>query len=130
MMLSTLQRVIGWYYLLTPMFLVADLFFGVAVRVSLVEPRLRYLYYLVCFGAGILGRLVPRFAPMIGLVESSLNLALLMVGIMLPVFLAPGLDPEVGQMVVANGERLGNFLLAGGMLILGFQASRRGLEGD
>lgn len=78
------------YYLATPLFFLADVVMGLSVRVSaLGNPGLRYLYYAFALGCGILARTRPRMAPFVGIAESSLNVLLLVLSIMLPVFQLP-----------------------------------------
>ncbi len=106
------------YYLATPLFFLADVVMGLSIRVSaLGDPGLRYLYYAFALGCGIVARTKPRAAPFVGIAESSLNVLLLVLSIMLPVFQLPA-----GEAVTApiSGLGLANFALSGTILVASF----------
>jgi hypothetical protein len=96
---------IAGYYLATPAFAAADLVFGLPVRVAgLAEPAHRLAYYAVVFALGLLCRYRPGSAPFVGMTESSVNLLLLLVAILLPIWslpeaLASGAPVSAGTML-------------------------------
>ncbi len=129
------QRLVEAYYLATPLFFAADLGMGLSIRVSaLGDPGLRYLYYAFALGCGIVTRTRPRVAPFVGIAESSINVLLLVLSIMLPVFQLPDqlLAGEAVTMPI-SGLRLANVALSGTILVVSFhlhQAAILSRHGD
>lgn len=86
----TLRRWVTGYYLATPLFAVADLGFGAAVRVPAVLPTSgRLAWYGAAFALGLLCRARPGTTPWVGMLESAGNLTLLLLSILLPVWSLP-----------------------------------------
>lgn len=116
-------RWIQGYYLASPVFFLFGLWWGVEVRVTFItEPGPRFLYYLVLSGLGLLAHFRPRSAPWVALGESALNLLLIMLWILLPIY-ALADDPlgaEALRVPYTPVQVLVNGLLAGGFFILGF----------
>jgi hypothetical protein len=81
-------RLLQLYYCGTPIFLLLDLLFGANIRVTALEyyPVLKYGYYLLCLGCGILTWIVPPLSAVVGLIESSVNILLLILGVLGPYF--------------------------------------------
>lgn len=79
-------RWIPAYYLATPLFAAADGLFGANVRAAgLAEfPEVRALYYVVCLGCGIASWRLPRWGSFLGIAESSVNLLVLCLSVLLP----------------------------------------------
>jgi hypothetical protein len=71
------------YYLGTPLFWLLDYWFGVRIRVAFLDdlPALRYGYYLLCFGIGIIAIQAPRYASRLAFFESAANLGLIIVSV-------------------------------------------------
>ena len=71
-----------FYYILTPLFLITELIWGVRVRVPLIlaSADLRYGYYGVCFVCGVLCYFRRKLIPVVAVVESTINIALLCSG--------------------------------------------------
>ncbi len=85
-------RLIEAYYLATPLFFLVDIFLSFPIRVSaLADPGLRYLYYAFALGCGVASRVRPKVGPYVGLAESSLNILLLVLSVMLPIAQLPDL---------------------------------------
>ncbi len=83
-------RLIEAYYLATPLFFLVDVFLSFPIRVSaLADPGLRYLYYAFALGCGVASRVRPKVGPYVGLAESSLNILLLILSVMLPIAQLP-----------------------------------------
>lgn len=110
------------YYLATPLFGVADLGFDVPVRLSTVLPHnARLAYYAAVFLLGVLCLLRRGATPWVGMLESSGNLLILLLGILLPVWNLPlavagGGAPDMGF----SAWNLGNALVAGLALTMSF----------
>jgi len=116
-------RWIQGYYLASPLFFLIGLWWGVEIRVTFIpDPGQRFIYYLVLSALGLLAHFRPRSAPWVALGESSLNLLLIILWILLPIYtLADGVM-ESGDIGVpyTPGQVLVNGLLAGGFFLLGF----------
>ena len=71
------------YYLSTPLFWLLDFWWGVHVRVAFLDdlPVLRTGYYLLCFGIGIIALRAPGYASRLALLESAMNLGLIIVSV-------------------------------------------------
>jgi hypothetical protein len=112
--------IVRWYFALTPIFAVIDLAFGVSVRAAWI-PSIgwRVAYYGFAMGCFLLMRSRPGWTPWIGLGESSVNMLLLLLSILGPLFALPAAI-EAGE-PIAYGfgpERLVNVLLSGCVIIL------------
>ncbi len=68
-----------FYYILTPLFLVPELIWGIKIRVPLIlaSAGLRYAYYGVCLACGVLCYFRKKATPVVAIVESTINIALL-----------------------------------------------------
>ncbi len=111
------------YYAATPLFFLLDTLAGVNVRVAALDewPALKYAYYALCMGCGVLTTARPNLASLVGLAESSVNILLLILGIMLPYFRVIRALGE-GQ-PVTNPFTTGvlvNFVLSGTVALVAF----------
>ena len=126
----TAIRWIQGYYLSSPVFFLIGLWWGFEVRVTfLPDPGIRFLYYVVLSGLGLLSHFKPKLAPWVALVESTVNLLLIFLWILLPIYsLAEG-GLEGGALGVpyTPGEVLVNGALAGGFFVLGFYRAQGAL---
>ena len=110
------------YYLVTPAFAVADLVFHAPIRVAgLADPAWRLAYYAVVFALGLLCRARPGATPFVGITESTVNLLLLFIAILLPIWSLPdallaGAPVEAGL----SGTKVVNALLSGTALVMSF----------
>jgi hypothetical protein len=74
-------RLVWAYYIATPLFFIMELLWGISLRVPvLLAVPLRYVYYLFCFVCGAICYFRPRVTPVIGLIESTVNIALVFLG--------------------------------------------------
>jgi len=89
---------LNFYYILTPLFLVMELIWGVRVRVPfiLASAALRYGYYGMCFLFGLLCYFRQKLTPLVAIFESTINIALLISGFYLTV-LNSGIDFAEGK---------------------------------
>jgi hypothetical protein len=116
-------RWIQGYYLASPLFFLAGLWWGMEVRVTFIpDPGWRFLYYLVLTSLGLLSYFLPRVAAWVALGESSLNLFLIMLWILLPIYALPGDALGAGPVSLpyTAGQVLVNGLLAGTFFLFGF----------
>lgn len=118
------------YYLATPLFAAVDLVLGEPVRVAALDAQgWRYAYYGVAFGLGLLCWMRPRVAPLVGIVESSANLLLLLLSVLLPIWTLPGDVAAGGGVDLAFGAaRIWNVAIVGAALILSIKRSERELH--
>jgi len=119
---------IVWYYAATPVFVLLDALGGVSVRATALDhaPGVKYLYYAFCLACGVVTTRWPPLAPPVGIAESSVNILLLVLGIMLPYFDAIRAIGE-GRPVTNpfTPSVLANFVLSGGVWIAAFYRSSR-----
>ncbi len=113
-----MSRVIQFYYLATPAFYAIDALFGLNVRVAFLEhwPAGKTAYYLIAFTLGIIAWRRPARAAQIGLLESSSNVALLILSVLVwygGVLDAAGSD--FGMPASVAPEALVNFVLTAAM---------------
>ena len=120
------MRWVAGYYLATPVFAVADLGFGVPVRVAAVLPESsRVAYYAAAFALGLVCRARPVATPWVGMLESATNLLILFLSILLPIWgaadaLATGTPLEVGFTPASAA----NAFISGSAMILSFRRSQ------
>lgn len=117
------RRVGAWlraYYLSTPVFFLLDLGLGIRVRAAFFgSTGLRYAWYGLALACGLASWAWPRLTEPIALTESTANLALVILGIMLPIY-------AVQDQILAGGpieapytvEEVLNAGLAGLVLVL------------
>ncbi len=115
------------YYLATPVFAVLDLGFGVPVRVwALHDPEQRAVYYAIVILAGLLCWSRPKVAPWVGMLESVVNLFLLMLAVLLPIWSLPDALQSGGPLPRPLGAlALVNVALSGTILVTSFQRGSR-----
>ena len=123
------RRVFELFYLATPAFAAMDLALGVPARAAgIPSAGWRLAYYAMLMGCWWVCRFWPRGAPVVGLCESSVNLLLLLLSILLPVW-------SVGDQFVATGSTelvfgVGvwwNVAISGPMLILSIKSNEKAL---
>jgi len=119
----TRDRWIRWYYLATPLFAGLDLALGASIRAAgIPSPAGRAAYYAFALGCGLLLRWRPRWTPFIGIGESAVNLFVLLLSVLGPLFLLPAAVAEGAEPAFTFGlGRIVNVLLSGAVLIWSFQ---------
>ncbi len=125
-------RLLHLYYLVTPAFAILDLVLGASFRAAgIASPAWRAAYYAFALGCWVAMRRWPRATPLIGIGESSVNLLLLVLSVLGPIFAAPGVIAAGGEPALAFGAgKLVNLLLAGSILVLGFQRHQTALAAN
>ena len=118
-------RFLQGYYLGTPVFIILDLAFNAPIRVSFVESLwLRGLYYLACVVCGLVCYTRPASAPWIGIGESSINLLLLILSVMIPIYNVAEAAAVGGEIVLPyTASTMMNVLICGSVLVLTFHRS-------
>jgi hypothetical protein len=114
------------YYWITPLFVVLDWVWGVSVRAAFL-PRFehRLAYYVLCLLCAVVCQREPGAAPYVGLGESSVNLFLLLLGIMLPIWqTSDAILAGAALPALMSPAKLVNAMLSGGMIIVSFHRSQ------
>ncbi len=113
-------KIIRIYYLATPVFFILYYYFDINLRVSIPGAGVYwfYLYYLSCFIASFVVFKNITIGSLFSLVESSINIFLLILSIYLPVI-------NIGQNVENVNPGIGfseliHFIIAGFILIQSF----------
>ena len=109
--------------LASPLFFLLGLWWGFEVRVSFIpDPATRFFYYVLLSGLGLLAYFRPGTAPWVALCECSVNLLLIMLWILMPIYSLA--EAGIGQGPVGvpytPTQVLVNGLLAGSFFLLGF----------
>jgi hypothetical protein len=120
------------YYWATSAFFLADLTLGANLRAAaLPQPELRYLYYVLCLGCALTCRRWPQHAGWVGMGESTVNIFLLILSVMGPIFAMPD-AVLAGEGIVApmTTGKLINFVVSGTVLWLSFQRSQAAAAGS
>ena len=70
-----------WYYITTPVMIVVELLWGLNFRVPFfLTGIIRYSYYFLCVGCGGVCYFWPKMVPIVGFVESMVNVVILIAG--------------------------------------------------
>lgn len=121
------HRPLTLYYLATPLFALVDVGWDAPVRVAgLGDDSARWVYYAGLVALGLVCRRWPSTAPWVGMSESVVNLVLLLLSVLLPIWSAPdailaGGTPEG----LLDQAALGNVALSGTALVWAFHRHRR-----
>jgi hypothetical protein len=103
------------YYLATPLFVFADVFGGLSVRVAFLDqwPFGKWLYYIVAFLLGILAWRRPEWTGKIGLAESTTNVALIILSVAVWYFgVLDAAGSEFGMPTAPSTQELANFAVS------------------
>ncbi len=114
------------YYLATPLFAILDLAFGVNVRAAGLQgmPSLRTFYYGVCTVAGVVTFYRPALSWIVGLAESSINILILILGVLLPYYaLFQQVEGDRAFRSPFSASHVMNFLISGLMWVNVFYRS-------
>lgn len=110
-------RLLRGYYLITPVFALIDWVLGAPIRASaLDDPSVRVAWYAGSFALGLLMRAAPSITAWFALLESSANLLLLLLAVLLPIWNL--LDTPGAEGAAFGPVRMVNVLLVGGITIL------------
>jgi len=118
----------AYYLYATPAFMVVDAVFGMSVRLAGIEAfGLRAGYYGLLVALGFLVFRLPRLAPWMAMSESLVNLFLLLLSVLLPIWTFPeavlgGQEPTP----LLGPAALVNVLLSGSVFIWSFHAHAAG----
>jgi len=110
------DRLLFAYYALTPVFALLDLAGGVNLRLAglAARPGLRSGYYLLCLGCALVLWFRPRLSAAVGLLEGAVTIALLVLGVLVPIATLPSADEGTLAAVAASlPEAVANLVLSG-----------------
>ena len=120
-MMNIAARILLSYYLATPLFLLIDLVWHAPLRVAFIQSDgMRLAYYGFCFLCGLVMWQKPLFAPALGMLESAVNLLLIMLSILLPIWGAADSLAAGGGLPDFGLARIANVMLSGTMLVASF----------
>ncbi len=129
------RNILRIYYAATALFVSLDFGFGVNVRAAFLEsaPTLRVLFYVVLFGCFALVIWRPAWTNVVGLVESVVTLAALIINMALRSMMITHDVFAAGAGPVTMAEIV-NFMIAGGAAYVSYTqglkwlASRSGAD--
>lgn len=109
------------YYLATPVFFILHYYFDINLRLSIPDAPESYLYtyYLICFLAGFIVFKSIVSGAIFSLIESSINIFLLLLGVMLPIFTIGNIETENTHINFGTSELI-HFFIVGFILIKSF----------
>lgn len=121
-----MTRPITFYYAATIVFVLIDYGLGINLRIAFLEPYpvIRLAYYAACFGCLALMLWHPRWAALIGGVESVIALSALTISMMLQIMIVSDEILDNGSGFVSIEEII-NYLIVGSIAYLSFI---RGIE--
>jgi hypothetical protein len=116
------MKVVKSYYWVTFVFLLLDKAFGIDIRVSgfIDHPLLKNGYYAFCFICLGLILWKPVLTFPVAMLESFINMTILCVGIMLPIYTMPGDLADGIPVNPLTGQRITNFFLTGMICVWSF----------
>lgn len=119
-------KAIRAYYGCTPLFLFLDLTFGIDVRIPgfLSHGSSKAFYYLFCFCCLGVTLWKPAISAFVGLLESSTNILILCLGVLLPIWTAAS-TLETGSILGPN--EILKFVLAGSVCLSSFYGCVSGM---
>ena len=122
------RNILRLYYAATAVFLLLDYGIDVNVRAAFLEsaPGLRLLFYIMLFGCFALVMWRPAWTNVVGLVESVVTLAALIINMALRSMMVThdGLAPAAGPVTMAE---IVNFMIAGGAAYVSYAQGIRWL---
>ena len=113
------------YLLATPVFALADWLFGFNLRVAgLDDPLFRGVYYAGLMGTGFVAWTRPALEPILVLLESACNVALIMIHFAVNSLMLTAVDGFVPPTL----SQLAGFLMTGSFGIFAFTRAQSGLR--
>ncbi len=125
-----------WYYYATPLFILLDYLAGINVRVTALEsmPLYKNIYYGFCIFCGVLIFISPRYSPIVTILESVINILMMILLLFMPYVLCIMQEDILGEglqnAVAFNPLHYLNILLIGFVSFFAFRANIRKVEAD
>lgn len=113
------------YLLLTPLFWLFDIVFGLEIRIAFMEDTTwKSVYYSVLLICGVACYLRPAWTAPVAFVESTANLFIHFISFAIPVFTLPGrvLNNQSAGLELDTEHALG-FVLVGMIMVLSFHSA-------
>lgn len=109
------------YYLVTPVFFVLQYFFEINLRLVIPgdSENIIIVYYIICFAASFIVFKNMIVGSIFALIESSVNIFLLLLSVMLPIFNTGNIEPGTTSIKFGVSEII-HFMLVGSVLIYSF----------
>ncbi len=108
------------YYIITPLFILLDYFWGINIRVAILdsEPLYKGLYYGFCVLCGVVVFVVPQCARVVTLFESSIIFVMTVIGLFIPYARAISqmddiLNSDISTACIVEPPHIVNLVLAG-----------------
>ena len=116
--------ILSKYYLATPAFMLVEWLAGLNLRVSIPwgGDLLTYLYMAACFVLGGFILKKPSYLNLFALIESSVNLFLLVLSVYLPIIAVTGGPGEAGTFTFGIAELI-HFVIVGSILLYVFYSN-------
>jgi hypothetical protein len=112
------------YYAITPLFILLDYFWGINIRVAILdsEPMYKGLYYGFCIFCGIMVYIVPWCSAIVALVESAIILGMTILGVFMQYAQAilqvdDVLNADIQTISIVGPPHVINLVLAGGIAL-------------
>ena len=114
-------RTLQLYYLATPVFFLLHFGFDINLRISIpgVADAWLYAYYALCFLAGFVAFNSAVTGALFSLLESSVNILLLLLSVLMPIYTIGHASENVVATAFGVPELL-HFLIAGSILLISF----------
>ncbi len=116
-------QLLKYYYLFTPVFAAADIFFDVNIRINIPggHEAVEYVYYFICFFSSFFVFKTAISAALFSLFECVINIFLLALSVMWPIIMLGETIDSAGLSQFKFGmPELIHFIIAGGVLLYCF----------
>ena len=109
------------YYLATPVFFILHFIFDINLRISIpgAHDSWLYMYYALCFVAGFIAFNTVITGAVFSLIESTINILLLLLSVLMPIYNIGHVAGENGGIAFGLPE-LVHFFIAGSILLVSF----------
>lgn len=121
------------YYVITPVFILLDYFWGINIRVAILdsEPLYKGFYYGFCVLCGVFVFVVPQCARIVTLLESSIIFVITVVGLFIPYARAIAqmddiLNSDVMTAGIIEPPHVVNLVLAAGVSLFTLKMNLKG----
>ena len=120
------RRFFEFFYVATPVFVAMDVLWGIPARAAgIPDVTWRWAYYGLLGVCWIVCRVWPGAGPLVGMAESTTNLLLLLLAVLLPIWNMDALGIGAGHVAPTGGRALLNLAISGPLLIISIKANER-----
>ncbi len=130
MSISAGQLIPKLYYAVTPLFILLDYLWGINVRAVVLDsvPMYKGLYYGFCILCGVVIYIIPKFSPVVALVDSAVIFSMTVLSVFMSYVqsimqIDDILDADLQYVSIIGPPCVVNLVLAGGMAALTFRTS-------